>query len=106
MRTLPRHWEIVAFAAARHIQVVPEIDVPGHATAAIAAPDEEENASTVIRGTAAALHGAMSSAARHPHISVEPPTYHSRLVKQASTIGAQTNSSVNASVEAAIMPAT
>jgi hexosaminidase len=29
--------EIVAFAAARHIQVVPEIDVPGHATAAIAA---------------------------------------------------------------------
>lgn len=29
--------EIVAYAAARHITVVPEIDVPGHATAAIAA---------------------------------------------------------------------
>jgi hexosaminidase len=29
--------EIVAFAATRHIQVVPEIDMPGHATAAIAA---------------------------------------------------------------------
>ena len=29
--------DIVAYAAARHIQVVPEIDVPGHATAAIAA---------------------------------------------------------------------
>ena len=28
---------IVAYAAARHIEVVPEIDVPGHATAAIAA---------------------------------------------------------------------
>ncbi len=29
--------EIVAYAAQRHIQVIPEIDVPGHATAAIAA---------------------------------------------------------------------
>ncbi|KAF1712124.1 beta-hexosaminidase [Pseudoxanthomonas kalamensis DSM 18571] len=29
--------DIVAYAAARHITVVPEIDVPGHATAAIAA---------------------------------------------------------------------
>lgn len=32
--------EVVAYAAARHIQVVPEIDVPGHATAAIAAYPE------------------------------------------------------------------
>src|SRR5438552_16625622 len=32
--------ELVAYAAARHIAVVPEIDMPGHATAAIAAyPD-------------------------------------------------------------------
>jgi hexosaminidase len=29
--------DIVAFAAARHVQIVPEIDMPGHATAAIAA---------------------------------------------------------------------
>ena len=29
--------EVVAYAGARHIQVIPEIDVPGHATAAIAA---------------------------------------------------------------------
>jgi hypothetical protein len=58
-----------------------------------------------MRGTDATAHGAMSSATRHPHISVAPPTYHSRLVKQASTIGAQTNSSVNANDVAAIMPA-
>lgn len=29
--------EVIAYAAERHIQVIPEIDVPGHATAAIAA---------------------------------------------------------------------
>jgi len=29
--------DIVRFAAARHVQIVPEIDLPGHATAAIAA---------------------------------------------------------------------
>ena len=29
--------EIVAYAAARHVNVVPEIEMPGHATAAIAA---------------------------------------------------------------------
>ena len=32
--------EVVAYAGARHIQVIPEIDVPGHATAAIAAYPE------------------------------------------------------------------
>ena len=32
--------EVIAYAAARHIQVIPEIDVPGHATAAIAAYPE------------------------------------------------------------------
>ena len=32
--------DIVAYAAARHVTVVPEIDVPGHATAAIAAYPE------------------------------------------------------------------
>lgn len=32
--------EIVAYAAARHVTIVPEIDVPGHATAAIAAYPE------------------------------------------------------------------
>lgn len=29
--------DVVAYAAARHIEIVPEVDVPGHATAAIAA---------------------------------------------------------------------
>jgi hypothetical protein len=79
--------------------------MPLTATAAIAAPDDEENASTVISGTDAPFHGAMSSVARHAHITVEPPMYQSRLVKEASTIGAQTNSSVNASDVAAIIPA-
>jgi len=32
--------EIVAYAAARHVTIVPEIDMPGHATAAIAAYPE------------------------------------------------------------------
>ncbi len=32
--------EVVAYAAARHITVVPELDIPGHATAAIAAYPE------------------------------------------------------------------
>ena len=32
--------EIVAYAAQRHIQIVPEVDIPGHATAAIAAYPE------------------------------------------------------------------
>ena len=32
--------EVIAYAAALHIQVIPEIDVPGHATAAIAAYPE------------------------------------------------------------------
>ncbi|GAB3063589.1 family 20 glycosylhydrolase [Stenotrophomonas tumulicola] len=32
--------EVIAYAAERHIQVIPEIDVPGHATAAIAAYPE------------------------------------------------------------------
>jgi hexosaminidase len=32
--------EIVAYAAARHIMIVPEIDMPGHATAAVAAYPE------------------------------------------------------------------
>ncbi|KAF1685185.1 beta-hexosaminidase [Pseudoxanthomonas broegbernensis] len=32
--------EVVAYAAARHISIVPEFDVPGHATAAIAAYPE------------------------------------------------------------------
>ena len=29
--------EVVAYAASRHIDVVPEVDIPGHATAAISA---------------------------------------------------------------------
>ncbi|MBO8043444.1 family 20 glycosylhydrolase, partial [Pseudomonas aeruginosa] len=32
--------EVIAYAAKLHIQVIPEIDVPGHATAAIAAYPE------------------------------------------------------------------
>ncbi|MER5882877.1 beta-N-acetylhexosaminidase [Streptomyces sp. NPDC001941] len=43
--------EIVAYAAARHIRVVPEIDIPGHSQAAIAAYPELGN-SDVIDTTA------------------------------------------------------
>jgi hexosaminidase len=39
--------EIVAYAAARHITVVPEIDVPGHSQAAIAAHPELGNTDVV-----------------------------------------------------------
>ncbi|MFJ9410811.1 beta-N-acetylhexosaminidase [Streptomyces sp. NPDC101393] len=39
--------EIVAYAAARHITVVPEIDVPGHSQAAIAAYPELGNADVI-----------------------------------------------------------
>jgi hexosaminidase len=33
-------WEIVAYAAARNINVIPEIEMPGHAKAALAAYPE------------------------------------------------------------------
>ncbi|MGV9246626.1 beta-N-acetylhexosaminidase [Streptomyces sp. NPDC003710] len=39
--------EIVAYAAARHIAVVPEIDIPGHSQAAIAAYPELGNADVI-----------------------------------------------------------
>ncbi|MEV6165999.1 beta-N-acetylhexosaminidase [Streptomyces sp. NPDC052052] len=39
--------EIVAYAAARHIRVVPEIDIPGHSQAAIAAYPELGNTDVV-----------------------------------------------------------
>ncbi|WP_110944581.1 beta-N-acetylhexosaminidase [Streptomyces niger] len=39
--------EIVAYAAARHIRVVPEIDIPGHSQAAIAAYPELGNTDAV-----------------------------------------------------------
>ncbi|MFJ3585331.1 beta-N-acetylhexosaminidase [Streptomyces sp. NPDC090127] len=42
--------EIVAYAAERHITVVPEIDVPGHSQAAIAAYPELGNADVVDTG--------------------------------------------------------
>jgi hexosaminidase len=35
--------EVVAYAAARHVEIVPEIDMPGHVTAAIAAHPELGN---------------------------------------------------------------
>jgi hexosaminidase len=60
--------EIVAFAAARHIQVVPEIDMPGHATAAIAAYPRLGSG-----------QGALSVSSRwgvHDHLfNVEPATF-------------------------------
>ncbi|MFJ6987648.1 MULTISPECIES: beta-N-acetylhexosaminidase [unclassified Streptomyces] len=43
--------EIVAYAAARHITVVPEIDVPGHSQAAIAAYPELGNTDVVDTAT-------------------------------------------------------
>jgi len=79
--------------------------IPLTATAAMAAPDDEANASVVIRGTAAAFHGAMSSHTRLMHMLAAPTRYQSRRVKEESTIGAQANSSVNARFEAAIITA-
>ncbi|MFE1846200.1 beta-N-acetylhexosaminidase [Streptomyces sp. NPDC059515] len=43
--------EIVAYAAERHISVVPEIDVPGHSQAAIAAYPELGNSDVVDTGS-------------------------------------------------------
>ncbi len=40
--------DVVAYAAARHVQVVPEIDMPGHVTAAIAAYPELGNTGVPI----------------------------------------------------------
>ena len=47
--------EIVAYAAERHITVVPEIDVPGHSQAAIAAYPELGNTDVVDTGGALAV---------------------------------------------------
>ncbi|AWH30483.1 family 20 glycosylhydrolase [Stenotrophomonas sp. YAU14A_MKIMI4_1] len=41
--------EVIAYAAKLHIQVIPEIDVPGHATAAIAAYPELGSISTPLQ---------------------------------------------------------
>ncbi|WP_295516480.1 family 20 glycosylhydrolase [uncultured Stenotrophomonas sp.] len=41
--------EVIAYAAKLHIQVIPEIDVPGHATAAIAAYPELGSISTPLK---------------------------------------------------------
>nr|WP_313672720.1 beta-N-acetylhexosaminidase [Streptomyces fulvorobeus] len=43
--------EIVAYAAARHIQVVPEIDIPGHSQAAISAYPELGNTDVIDTST-------------------------------------------------------
>ncbi|WMJ70499.1 family 20 glycosylhydrolase [Stenotrophomonas sp. 24(2023)] len=43
--------EVIAYAARLHIQVIPEIDVPGHATAAIAAYPELGTISTPLKPT-------------------------------------------------------
>jgi hypothetical protein len=44
--------EIVAYAAARHVLVVPEVDMPGHMQAAIAAYPELGNGSAAACGRA------------------------------------------------------
>lgn len=60
--------DIVAFAAARHIQVVPEIDMPGHATAAIAAyPELGAGEETPMVSSSWGVH--------HHLFNVEPGTY-------------------------------
>src|SRR5260221_11081144 len=77
--------------------------MPLTATAATAAPDEDANASAVIRGTDFGSKGTRSSAARHAHMAPAPPMNQRRRVRQESTIGAQRNSNVNARAEAAMM---
>jgi hexosaminidase len=49
--------EIVAYAADRHITVVPEIDIPGHSQAAIAAYPELGNTDVVDTGALSVLTG-------------------------------------------------
>src|SRR6516225_813023 len=79
--------------------------MPLTATAATAAPEEEVKASVMRAGTQAGFQGATSNSARHTHIIVAPAMYQARRVKQESTTGAQTNSSVKASVDAAMIVA-
>src|SRR6516162_3141677 len=79
--------------------------MPLTATAATAAPQDEVKASVVRAGTQAGFQGAISSSARHTHIIVAPATYQARRVKEESTTGAQTNSIVKASPDAAMIVA-
>ncbi|GAA3100338.1 hypothetical protein GCM10020254_52260 [Streptomyces goshikiensis] len=64
--------EIVAYAAERHVRVVPEIDVPGHSQAAIAAYPELGNADVV---DTAALGGCGTTGASARTCSRRPRTY-------------------------------
>src|SRR5689334_13721356 len=74
-------------------------------TAAAAAPDEAQKASSVSSGTVAACQGATSSATMHAHMTAVPTTNQRLRVRLESTIGAHTNSNVNASeVTARIVP--
>ena len=60
--------DIVRFAAARHVQIIPEIDLPGHATAAIAAYP--------ALGAGAATPHVSSSWGVHDHLfNLEPQTF-------------------------------
>jgi hexosaminidase len=60
--------DIVRFAAARHVQIIPEIDLPGHATAAIAAYP--------ALGAGAATPRVSSSWGVHTHLfNLEPQTF-------------------------------
>jgi hexosaminidase len=52
--------EIVAYAAERHITVVPEIDIPGHSQAAIAAYPELGNTDVIAASVEASMEGAPS----------------------------------------------
>jgi hexosaminidase len=59
---------IVGFAAARHVQIIPEIDLPGHATAAVAAYP--------ALGAGAATLRVSSSWGVHTHLfNLEPRTF-------------------------------
>ncbi|MBZ2196895.1 family 20 glycosylhydrolase [Occultella gossypii] len=50
--------QIVAYAAARHIEVIPEIDLPGHSTAAIASyPELSCGSSNTVCTTSAVVDG-------------------------------------------------
>jgi hexosaminidase len=63
---------IVAYAASRHVQIVPEIEMPGHAQAAIAAYPELG----VAKGPDAAPLAVSASWGVHTHLfNVEPATF-------------------------------
>lgn len=69
--------ELVRFAATRHVQIVPEIEMPGHATAAIAAyPELGIGAPTGTESSGASVLPVSAKWGVHTHLfNLEPQTF-------------------------------